>query len=88
MSKGKDEKACDEFVSVEALYKKFPNDRDWIDSVKYKRNKDESEEAKKDESKDEDAYNFKTEAVGKGTVEHGWTGDVLLTLLNDLLRYK
>ena len=34
------------------------------------------------------AYNFKTEAVGKGTVEHGWTGDILLTLLNDLLRYK
>ena len=61
MSKGKDEKACDEFVSVEALYKKFPNDRDWIDSVKYKRNKDESEEAKKDESKDEDPKEKKSE---------------------------
>lgn len=47
MSKGKDGKACDEFVSVEALYKKFPNEKEWIDSVKYKRNEDESEEGKK-----------------------------------------
>lgn len=33
----------DEFVSVEKLYKKFPESRAWIDGNKYKRNKDEAE---------------------------------------------
>ena len=54
MAKGKDEKeakseAKDEFVSVEKLYEKFPESREWIDANKYKRSTDESEtEVKKD----------------------------------------
>ena len=37
---------------------------------------------------DDYPYNFKSEAVGKGNVEHGWAGDVLLSMLKDLLKYK
>ena len=54
MSKGKDAKTCDEFVSVETLYKKFPNEKDWIDSVKYKRNEDKAEESKTEEEPKEE----------------------------------
>ena len=33
-------------------------------------------------------YNFKTEGVKKGSKEYGWTGDVLFSMLNNLLKYK
>lgn len=33
-------------------------------------------------------YNFQTEGVKKGDVEHGWTGEVLFSMLSDLLKYK
>ena len=37
---------------------------------------------------DDYPYNFKTEAVGKGRLEYGWTGEVLLTMLKSLVKYK
>ena len=37
---------------------------------------------------DDYPYNFKSQAVGKDSVEHGWTGDVLLSMLKNLLKYR
>ena len=37
---------------------------------------------------DEYPYNFKSYAVGKDSIEYGWTGAVLLSMLKKLLSYK
>lgn len=41
--KDKEQIAKDEFVSVEKLYEKFPEHKEWIDKMKYKRNSTEDE---------------------------------------------
>lgn len=48
-----EKKTSDEFVSVEKLYAKFPEHREWIDENKYTRSKDEEEEGKEEEKEEE-----------------------------------
>lgn len=48
-----EKKTSDEFVSVEKLYAKFPEHKEWIDANKYTRSKDEEEEGKKEEKEEE-----------------------------------
>lgn len=53
-SQKEDVKTSDEFVSVEKLYAKFPEAKEWIDANKYKRSSEKSKdgEEKKGEGKD------------------------------------
>lgn len=66
--KGKDESekdkstAQDEFVSVEKLYEKFPEQKEWIDANKYQRKEGKDADDDGSESEDED----KDEDKGKG----------------------
>lgn len=54
-----DVKTSDEFVSVEKLYAKFPESKEWIDANKYKRSSEKSNDA--DEKKDGGDENKKGE---------------------------
>lgn len=54
-----DVKTSDEFVSVEKLYAKFPEAKEWIDANKYKRSSEKSNDA--DEKKDGGDENKKGE---------------------------
>ena len=46
-------KTSDEFVSVEKLYAKFPEAKEWIDANKYKRSPEKSDDAEEKEGKKE-----------------------------------
>lgn len=64
-SQKEDVKTSDEFVSVEKLYAKFPEAKEWIDANKYKRSSEKSKDGEEKEGEGKDGVIVKKNDFSK-----------------------